>query len=85
LHPGETKLVRDYVEATNGEIALPARLYAELNPDELVWSHMKRTGTAKCPLAPNESLQDCIEADPIDNQNNRALVRSQSSECRLYC
>jgi len=26
----------------------------ELNPDELVWSHMKRTGTAKRPLAANE-------------------------------
>jgi hypothetical protein len=34
-----------------------------LNPDELVWSHMKRAGTAKRPLATNELLQDRIEAD----------------------
>jgi transposase len=47
----KAKLVRDYVEATDGKLKLyflPG--YApELNPDELVWSHMKRTGTAKRP------------------------------------
>jgi len=48
----------------------------ELNPDELVWSHMKRTGTAKRPLASNEILQERIEADLIRIQNDRALVRS---------
>jgi hypothetical protein len=26
----------------------------ELNPDELVWTYVKRTGTAKCPLARGE-------------------------------
>ena len=74
----KAKLVRDYVETTNGKLKLyflPG--YApELNPDELVWSHMKRTGTAKRPLASNELLQDRIEADLINIQNNRALVRS---------
>ena len=48
----------------------------KLNPDELVWSHMKRTGTAKRPLASNEVLQERIEADLIRIQNDRALVRS---------
>jgi transposase len=74
----KAKLVRDYVETTNGKLKLyflPG--YApELNPDELVWSHMKRTGTAKRPLASNELLQDRIYADLINIQNNRALIRS---------
>ena len=74
----KAKLVRDYVETTNDKLKLyflPG--YApELNPDELVWSHMKRTGTAKRPLASNELLQERIEADLINIQNNRALVRS---------
>ena len=48
----------------------------ELNPDELVWSHMKRAGTAKRPLAENELLQERIVADLINIQNNRTLVRS---------
>jgi transposase len=71
----KAKLVRDYVETTDGKLKLyflPG--YApELNPDELVWSHMKTYGTAKRPLASNELLQERIEADI---QNNRSLVRS---------
>ena len=74
----KARLVSDYVETTKGKLKLyflPG--YApELNPDELVWSHMKRTGTAKRPLALNEVLQDRIEADLINIQNNRVLVRS---------
>src|SRR5262249_14529432 len=74
----KAKAVRDYVEATGGKLQLfylPG--YApELNPDELVWSYVKRTGTAKRPLATDELLQDRIEADLINLQNNRALIRS---------
>jgi transposase len=74
----KAKVVLDYVEGTEGKlklIFLPG--YApELNPDELVWSHMKRTGTAKRPLAPKESLQDRVEADLFKIQKNRPLVRS---------
>src|SRR6202030_356256 len=74
----KTTLVKTYVASTKGMLTLhflPG--YApELNPDELVWSHMKRTGTAKRPLASNELLQERIEADLIHIQNNRALVRS---------
>src|SRR6476646_8162763 len=48
----KTKLVKDYVRSTQGRLTLhflPG--YApELNPDELVWSHMKRTGVARAPL-----------------------------------
>jgi len=74
----KAKVVLDYVEATKGKLKLfflPG--YApELNPDELVWSHMKRTGTAKRPLASNESLQDRVESDLFNIQRNRTLVRS---------
>jgi len=59
-----TKLVQNYVASTNGLLTLhflPG--YApELNPDELVWSHMKRTGVAKTPLRRDEKLRDKIEA-----------------------
>ena len=72
------KMVRDYVESTNGKLELhflPG--YApELNPDELVWNYVKRTGTAKSPLASGESLQDRIEADLQAVQKNHRLVRS---------
>jgi len=74
----KAKLVRNYVEGTEGKLKLfflPG--YApELNPDELVWSHMKRSGTAKRPLAAKESLQDRVEADLFRIQKNPALVRS---------
>ena len=44
----KTRLVRDYVESTEGNESLHLLPdYApELNPDELVWSHVKHTGTA---------------------------------------
>lgn len=48
----------------------------ELNPDEMVWNYVKRTGTAKKPLNAGESLQDRIEVDLQAVQDNRALVRS---------
>lgn len=74
----KAKVVGDYVKSKNGKLKLfflPG--YApELNPDELVWSYVKRTGTAKRPLRQNESLQDRIEADLIDLQNNPGLIRS---------
>jgi len=72
------KIVSDYVASTNGKLQfffLPG--YApELNPDELVWNYMKRTGTAKRPLAKGESLHDRIDAELLEIQRNSALVRS---------
>ncbi len=74
----KAKMVRDYVASTNGKLELhflPG--YApELNPDELVWNYVKRTGTAKSPLASGESLQGRIEADLQAVQDDPALVRS---------
>jgi transposase len=74
----KAKVVTEYVTSTAGKLELhylPG--YApELNPDELVWNYMKRTGTARRPLAKGEKLQDCIEADMLAIQSNPGLVRS---------
>lgn len=74
----KAKVVRDYVEATRGKLELhflPG--YApELNPDELVWSYMKRTGVARRPLTAGEVLQDCIDAQMKAIGENPALVRA---------
>jgi transposase len=74
----KAKLVKGYVAATKGKLELhflPG--YApDLNPDELVWNYMKRTGAARRPLGAGESLQDNIEADMAAIKRNPALVRS---------
>jgi transposase len=74
----KAKIVREYVASTKGKLELyflPG--YApELNPDELVWNHMKRTGTAKSPLAKGESLHDRIDIELLEIQRNPSLVRS---------
>jgi transposase len=71
-------IVRAYTDSLDGKLQLhylPG--YApELNPDELVWSHMKRTGTAKKPLKAGEQLQPRIEADLLAIKKKPALVRS---------
>ncbi len=64
LPPHTTKLVKDYAASTNGMLTLhflPG--YApELNADELVWSHTKRTSIARTPLRKGEQIQEKIEA-----------------------
>lgn len=71
-------IVRDYVAATKGRLTLhflPG--YApDLNPDELVWSHVKRTGTARRPLQQGEKLRDKIEQQLARLQQMPRLVRS---------
>jgi len=70
-------LVREYAQAT-GKLTLhflPG--YApDLNPDELVWSHVKRTGVARRPLQRGENLGQRIEQQLAQIQNNPSLVRS---------
>jgi len=70
--------VRQYVESTLGKLSmhiLPG--YApDLNPDELVWSHVKRTGVARNPLRAGEKLEIRIDQQLRDVQKNRRLVRS---------
>lgn len=74
----KTVLVRDYVASTNGLVTLHVLPgYApELNPDELVWSHMKRTGVARTPLRKGERLSDKIEAQLAAIKRMPHLVRS---------
>jgi len=71
-------LVREYVESTDGKLTLhflPG--YApDLNPDELVWSHVKRTGAARRPLQQGEKLRDRIDEQLANIQNQPHLVRS---------
>lgn len=71
-------LVREYVDSTRGKLTLhflPG--YApDLNPDELVWSHVKRTGVARRPLQKGEKLHERIEAQLAEVQNKPQLVRS---------
>jgi transposase len=70
--------VKAYVESTKGMLTLhflPS--YApELNPDELVWSHMKRTGVARAPLLCGEKLQEKIEAQLGAIKRMPRLIRS---------
>ena len=70
--------VRDYVASTKGRLTLhflPG--YApELNPDELVWSHVKRTGAARRPLRVGETLRAKIEDQLEQLKRTPALVRS---------
>jgi transposase len=74
----KTALVKSYVASPRGMLTLhflPG--YApELNPDELVWSHMKRTGVARAPLQRGEKLRDKIEAQLRAIKRTPKLVRS---------
>jgi transposase len=74
----KTALVKKYVASTEGRLTLhflPG--YApDLNPDELVWSHVKRTGTARRPLQKGEKLRDKIEEQLANLQQMPQLVRS---------
>jgi transposase len=70
--------VREYVESTQGRLSLyflPG--YApDLNPDEWVWSHVKRTGAARRPLRAGETLREKIEEQLALLKRMPALVRS---------
>ena len=48
----------------------------ELNPDELVWSHMKRTAMARAPLRRGENLQAEIDAQLSAIKRMPRLMRS---------
>ncbi len=78
-HPAHTaKAVERYRESLKGQLEIH-RLppYApDLNPDEFVWSHMKKNGVSKKPLKQNEALRDRVEEDLLNIMANRALVRS---------
>lgn len=71
-------IVKEYVASSEGVITLhflPG--YApNLNPDELVWSHAKRTGVTRNPLRKGEKLQQRVDAQLQSVANDPALVRS---------
>ena len=48
----------------------------DLNPDELVWSHAKRTGVARSPLRKGEKLQERVDEQLQSVADDPALVRS---------
>ena len=74
----KTKIVKDYVASTKDRLTLhflPG--YApDPNPDEAVWSHMKRTGVARTPLRRGEKLRDKVEAQLAAIKRMLRLVRS---------
>ena len=67
-----------YVASTKGLLTLHFLPdYApELNPDELVWSHMKRTGVARAPLRKGDRLSDKVEEQLASIKRMPQLVRS---------
>lgn len=71
-------VVKEYVAATKGKLTmhfLPG--YApDLNPDELVWSHAKRTGVARSPLKKGEKLKDKVDQQLQQIGDNPHLVRA---------
>ena len=91
----KTALVKDYVASTKGLLTLhflPG--YApELNPDELVWSHMKRTGVARAPLRKGDRLSDKVAEQLASIKRMPQLVRSffkaptvaYINDCRVRC
>lgn len=71
-------VVKQYVQSTEGMLSLhflPG--YApDLNPDELVWSHAKRTGVARSPLKAGEKLQCRVEEQLQSMAHDTALIKS---------
>ena len=70
--------VREYAASTQGMLILhflPG--YApDLNPDELIWSHVKRTGVARRPLQMGEKLRDKIDTQLATLKKMPHLIRS---------
>ena len=70
--------INEYVAGTEGRLTLHfLRGYApDLNLDELVWSHAKRTGVARKPPMKGEKLQDRVHAQLQKIRQTPKLVRS---------
>jgi len=74
----KTARVKAYIASTDRRLTrhvLPG--YApDLNPDEWVWSHIKRTGAARTPLRRGEKLRDKIAAQLARIKRMPQLIRS---------
>lgn len=70
-------IVKKYVASTAEKLTLhflPG--YApDLNPDELVWSHAKRTGVTRSPLRAGEKLQCRVDEQLQNIASDGTLVR----------
>lgn len=70
-------IVKEYVQSTQGKLTmhfLPG--YApDLNPDELVWSHAKRSASKRGPLKTGEKMQARVDEELSKIKENPALVR----------
>ena len=78
-HPAHrARMVSLYVKSLKGRLELHfLPPYApDLNPDEFVWSHVRRTGLSKKPLRVGESLKARVVADLDSIKRRPALVRS---------
>jgi transposase len=78
-HPAHTAAaVRHFVQSTHGRLELHflPGYSPDLNPDEFVWSHMRKTGLSKRPLRRDESLRERVEQDLLGIKSRPALVRS---------
>lgn len=86
-HPvHKSKKVMEYVESQEGrlEIVFLPPYAPDLNPDELVWNHMRQIGTSKKPLKKNESLLNRTHCDLESIKRNRALVKSFFQACSVF-
>ena len=74
----KTALVKAYLASTRGRLTLHflPGYSPDLNPDEAVWSHMKRTGVARTPLRKGEKLRDKVDAQLASIKKTPRLVRS---------
>ena len=74
----KTKAVTQYVAALAGKLTLHhlSGYAPDLNPDELVWSYAKRTGTARRPLRKGETLEAQVTQQLTEMSRQPALVRS---------
>ncbi len=78
-HPvHKSRKVMDYIESLDGllEIVFLPPYAPDLNPDELVWNHMRNIGTSKKPLKEGESLINRAIQDLDSIKRDRKLVKS---------
>lgn len=86
-HPvHKSKKVMDYIESLEGklEIVFLPPYAPDLNPDELVWNHMRNIGTSKKPLKEGESLTNRAIQDLESIKRNRKLVKSFFQEDAVF-
>ncbi len=78
-HPvHKSKKVKRFIDSLNGELEivfLPP-YSPDLNPDELVWSYMKKMGTSKKPLKKGEQLINRATLDLEGIKRNKKLIKS---------